>query len=97
MIRAARSLGEVPPALKTASPGTTLALDAVEIVGSDGRQWSPPWNRLLATRAGDGILLTALVQPAGRRVMHVSEFLRGHPISQVTHFKLPETSPHSLF
>lgn len=98
IVRAARSLpadGVRSTELKHAEPGSVVAVDAADIVGANDID-SPanfaraPWQRMLGVATGDGILLAARVQPAGKREMDVDELLRGHPIAAGTRFVLPE-------
>ena len=96
IVRAARCLADVPSILQDAPAGTCVALDAAELGGTQRGDWSAPWQRLLATRTADGVLLIGRAQPAGRRVMDVEELLRGYPLIGAAHFTLPESPPHSL-
>jgi methionyl-tRNA formyltransferase len=53
-------------------------------------EWlTAPWDQLLIVQTGGGWLAISQVQPAGKRIMAVSEFLRGHPLpAEGAHFVL---------
>jgi methionyl-tRNA formyltransferase len=96
LIRAARGIDMVGESttsgiLDNAAPGTVVPLtaDQFEDANSHPRDWSAPWNQLLAVATGQGVLVISRVQPAGKREMSVEEFLRGHPIQGQANFTNP--------
>ncbi len=66
--------------------GQLFVLKAEEI----GEEWSAPWDQLLGIRCGEGLLLVSRVQPAGKRAMIASEYLRGHVPDSDSMFLLPD-------
>ncbi|MCA9133337.1 MAG: hypothetical protein KDA45_09290 [Planctomycetales bacterium] len=91
LIRAARCVETLPP-LADAAPGCALAIDASELDSTTAgqRNWSAPWNKLIAVACSEGTFLIARLQPAGKREMVTAEFLRGHPLSPGARFLLPQ-------
>lgn len=80
-LRSARAMN-----VASAKPvGAAWSTTAAEL-GQSGPHWSAPWDSLIAIQTGDGILVASLVQPAGKRIMSVAEFLRGHPLTPAAHF-----------
>ncbi len=78
-LRAARA---VPAVVTSRAVGSAWSTSAKEL----GCEWTAPWDNLIAIQTSEGLLLVSQVQPAGKRVMTVAEFLRGHPLTPSAHF-----------
>ncbi len=61
---------DIRDASHSVAPGTVLSADKTELV----------------IAAGEGAVSLLQVQPAGRQMMPVADFLRGHPIRPGEHF-----------
>lgn len=99
LIRGARHCSALPESIGLAAePGavTVVPLESLQDSAKSYAEWPSQWAQTVAVRCGAGILLLAAVQPAGKREMAVSEFLRGHPISGDCHFLLPEPPCEAL-
>jgi methionyl-tRNA formyltransferase len=59
-------------------------------------QWSNKWQEVMAVGCGEGTLLISEVQPAGKRLMNVQEFMRGHQIVPGCQFRLPKSAKTQL-
>ena len=80
-LRAARAMD-----IAFAKPvGAAWATTAAEL-GQSGAHWSAPWDMVIAIQTGSGILVVSQVQPAGKRIMSVAEYLRGHPLTHAACF-----------
>jgi methionyl-tRNA formyltransferase len=86
IVHSARAIETVPDALTDSLPGTVLPVNAEEL----GLDWQSPWQELIAVKTGAGALLIRRIQPAGKRAMEASAFLRGHPLHEGFRFALPE-------
>lgn len=72
----------------SAGKQTRLILDKVSVVEREAAESSRPPGEIvhvgkneLFVAAGDGILSIDRIQPAGKRVMEIAEFLRGHSVA----------------
>ncbi len=83
IVRAARAQSAEAPDLQ---PGYVKSEDRAQL---DPRAL-PPWDKVITAGTGQGALEIARLQPAGKREMNASEFLRGHPLLEGCHFALPE-------
>lgn len=97
LIRGARFCSDIGNGMST-EPGSVMLVNKEELSSSAKHyhEWPDSWNRTLAIRCGEGVLLVAKVQPAGKREMEVTEFVRGHPVSSETQFLLPEEPCQAL-
>ncbi len=88
-IRAARAITveSTPEALRVSHRAIGQAWSASALqLGWQGPQWQAPWDQLMFIQTGSGLLAVASVQPAGKRQMNTSEFLRGHPLTSTAYF-----------
>ncbi|QDV25433.1 methionyl-tRNA formyltransferase [Aureliella helgolandensis] len=77
---------------KQLEPGGVAVVEAEQVDPT----WEAPWDRMLGIQCQGGVLLVGLLQPAGKREMFASEFLRGHPLDESTRMTLPEVPLSTL-
>lgn len=94
-VRSARWCQEIDE-LSELEVGGAAAVRTDAIAGHSPLDWSSPWDHVLAIRCGSGYLLASRIQPAGKRVMDASEFLRGHPVNSDASLTLPEVPIKAL-
>jgi methionyl-tRNA formyltransferase len=84
--------------LKPNSTPLRLLIDSVSLVPQESNTTQSPGCVVSTSRhhawiqTGDGILALDRVQPAGKRVMPIAEFLQGHPLEIGTCFGDPPTA-----
>ena len=59
--------------------------------------WQDPWDEMIAVTRQSEMIVLGCVQPAGKREMSCKEFLRGHPLDEGCHFRLPEPQVQELY
>lgn len=74
LVRAARSIAQGPTQLHNC--GMVHVSNSAEL----GLDWDGHWKTVLFVKCGQGSLAIGRVQPAGKREMDVSEFIRGHAV-----------------